>query len=158
MEGIENGKKLINEIYRHSVSVFAIVIAITSLVFAKMPEYRPTIYSERTVVASTSYQPSLSRDVKVDVPVSVACALSLSGGTTGQFNFQTSPDNSTWTTKTTFGCANTGSLTIGLNITNTNIGSLNWTVQKGNYYRITTTTSTGAPTYTITGVAGEEQL
>lgn len=133
----------------------------TELILAKagrLPEYRPIIVSSRSVVIGTSYQPSTTRYTDVSVSVQVSCALTLSGGATGAISLQTSPNNSTWTTVQQITNANSGTLVIGVAITNTNGGDLQATVSPGYYYRLTSTTTTGTPGYSVLNNALETNL
>lgn len=134
----------------------------TALLLARkgiaLPEYRPIVISDRTVVAGTSYRPSMSRAVSVSVSASVSCALTLGGGTSGNTVLAISPDDVTYTTKAEILNSSTGSLVIGVALTNINGSPLVCSVPVGYFYKITNTTTTGTPVFAILTTAQETQL
>lgn len=123
-----------------------------------VPEYRPIVVSDRTVAAGTAYSPSSSRYTLVSVSASVSCALTISGGTAGNTVLQISPDNITYTTKSEVLNSSTGSLVIGVAITNVNGNTMTCTVPPGYYYKITNTSTTGTATFSILTTAQETNL
>lgn len=98
---------------------------------------------------NSSFQPSTTHDTFVSYSVQIACTLSLTTGQTGTISIQTSPNNSTWTEIGKFVNTNTGSLVIGLSLTNTNTGQLTAYVPSGYYVKLVSS-GTGISTY-ITG-------
>lgn len=102
---------------------------------------------------NAAFTPSATRDVHVSYNVSIAAALTLTGGQTGNVFLEISSNGSTWLTVGTFSNGNTGTLTIGLSLINTQSGQLSFLVPAGYQVRLRTT-STGSPT--ITYVSGFE--
>lgn len=130
---------------RNMLSLFAMALALITLVFAKYPaEYRQPMATVVTKSLNTSYQLSTSRDAMVSYSVMVTSTLNLTAGQNGTVNLQISPNNSTWTTIATQVNNNNGSLTLGFT-TNVQSGSLTGFVPMGYYVRMATTgTSTFA--------------
>lgn len=157
MENLKPTSKEIKAIDSARLSIFSLlisIIAIGILVFAKGPvEYRQPSASIVTKSLNTSYQLSLYRDAMVTYSVQISSSLTLSGGQSGTITLQTSPNNSTWTTISTQTNNNTGSLTIGLNTTNTQATSLTGFVPAGYYIKIVT-----SGTATMTWICGMEVL
>jgi hypothetical protein len=90
---------------------------------------------------------STTRDALVFYTCQIAATISLTTGQTGTILLQTSPDNTTWATMASFTNGNTGSLTIGLNLTQTAAQQLSCFVPATYYVRLT---SSGTATSTIT--------
>lgn len=103
---------------------------------------------------NTGFQVSTTKDGMVFYSVKIDAGLSLTGGTVGSIILEKSPDNSTWTTIPSVGNGSTGTLTIGLNTTNSQTAVLSGFVPRGFYVRLRTSTTTGTPTYTF--VNGQE--
>lgn len=124
------------------LSMFALVvsaIALSMFGFAKFkPEYRQPSAAIVTRSLNSGLQISQYRDAFVSYSVQITSNLTLSGGQSGTVNLQTSPNNSTWTTVATQINNNTGSLTIGLNTSNVQSGSLTGFVPMGYYMRLST--------------------
>lgn len=121
----------------------------TALLLAKKGiffEYRPIVVSSRSVSLNTAYQPSATRFVSVSCSVSITSTLSLSGGQSGTVTLQSSPDNITYTTIATTTNNNTGSLTLGLNTSQGQAGTLTGTISPGYYYKVV---SSGTSTFSI---------
>lgn len=101
---------------------------------------------------NTAYQISTTVYSKVSLGVSISCNLSLTGGQAGTVLLEISPNGSTgWIAITPVSNSNLGSLTIGLNTTQTGGYQLITDLPPGYYYRLTTTNNTGTPTYSFTG-------
>lgn len=98
---------------------------------------------------NSAFQVSAILDAHVFYTLSVACSLSLTGGTDGEIQLQTSPDNVTFTTKAKMGGSNTGSLTIGLNTTQKSVGQVSCKVPKGYYVKLVTVNNTGTATFAL---------
>lgn len=110
-----------------------------------------------TRALNTCYQISATSGAEVSDSVDVAATLSLVTGQSGTVALKKFTNN----TCTTGGQeidhytnANTGSLAIGLNLTQTGTGDLNGYVPAGSYFELVTTNNTGTPTFTM-GVAQE---
>jgi len=160
MEATEKEKKLINQVLQLKLSLIVILGIVVCFIFAKVtsPEYRPIVVNTRSIATGTAYQPSTSRYTMVSVSVQVACALSLTGGAAGNVSLQTSPDNITYTTVQQLTNANSGSLTIGLNITNTNGAVLSAVLPPNYYYKLVSAATTGSPTFSVLTSSQEVQL
>lgn len=91
----------------------------------------------RTVVIGTAYQPSTTKDVDVRTNPQIICILNLSGGQTGNIDLQISANGTSgWITRRSLTNSNTGSLTIGLNTSQTNASELSTIVPATWYYRL----------------------
>lgn len=113
--------------------------------------------SSRTL--NTIFQPSSTRDATVSYSVDISCTLSLSGGMNGTVILEMATNAGFTTgvqTLSQFTNAQIGTLTIGLNITQTNTACLTGYIPFGNYVRIRTVTTTGTPTFTLQN--GQEVL
>lgn len=107
-------------------------------------------FSTPARAVNTAYQPSVTRDTMVNASVSITATISLTTGQTGVVSLQYA-DNNTFTTNLvtvqSFSNGNTGSLTIGLNLSQIATAALTGIVPAGKYYRLLTTNTTGTPTY-----------
>lgn len=96
------------------------------------------------------FQPSTTRDVGVSYSVDVACTLSLTTGATGTV-FLEYADDSGFTTSVVEVCrfvnGNTGTLTVGLNLTQNVTGSLSGFIPTGKFVRLRTANTVGTPTF-----------
>ena len=118
--------------------------------------YLPGLQTSQTrSINGTGFQVSTTQYSFVSYCVQIASTLSLSGGQTGTVFLEISPDNSSWTEVTRFVNGNTGSLTVGLNTTQTIASQLSAYIPKGYYVRLRQTSS-GTPT--ITYISGQETL
>ncbi len=111
----------------------------SSLQAAVAPVARVFNYPTRALNAC--FQPSATRDAVVSYSVDIATTLNLSGGQTGTVFLRTYNDASCSTgaqeiARTVNG--NTGTLTIGLNITQNVTGSVSGMVPAGSYVRLDT--------------------
>lgn len=100
---------------------------------------------------NTIYQISATRNASVTYSVDVSCSLTLSGGETGTV-FLEMATNAGFTLGvqelSRFVNGNTGTLTIGLNITQNCTGGLNGFIPAGNYVRLRTANTVGSPIFT----------
>lgn len=107
-------------------------------------------FSIPTRAVNTAYQPSATRDTMVNASVSITSTISLTSGQTGAVSLQYA-DNNTFTTNLvtvqSFSNGNTGSLTLGLNLSQIITAALTGIIPAGKYYRLLTTNTTGTPTY-----------
>lgn len=101
----------------------------------------PTL-GTRAVVVDTAYQPSTTQDALVYVSVQIATG----AGGDGKIEAMVDVNNPPTTVQQTFRVG-TADLTIG--------GELVFLVKAGNYYKLTTTSTAGAPTFTVVGSAYE---
>lgn len=108
---------------------------------------------------NTVFQISTTRDSLVNYSVDISCVLSLTSGQTGTA-FLEIATNSGFTTGVQEVCrfvnGNTGTLTIGLNLTQNCTGGLNGFIPAGYFCRIRTANTTGTPTFTYR--SGQEVL
>lgn len=108
-------------------------------------------FANPTRSLNTAFQVDSTRDAAVSYSVDVACALSLTGGQTGTVYLRYA-DDSGHTTNVKEVCrfvnGNTGTLTIGLNITQNNTGTLSGIVPGGKYAKLVTENTTGTPSFT----------
>ena len=108
---------------------------------------------------NTSFQLSTTHDGTVEYSVDVSCSLSLTTGATGTV-FLEIADDSAFTTNvqelSRFVNGNTGTLTIGLGLTQNVTGVLSGFVPRGKYVRIRTNNTSGSPTFTYR--SGQETL
>lgn len=115
--------------------------------------------SAATRTLNTIFQVSSTRDSLVGYSVDIGCTLSLTGGQTGTVILEMAT-NVTFTTgvqeMARFVNGQTGTLTIGLNITQTCTASLNGYVPFGNYVRIRTDNTVATPTFNFR--SGQEVL
>lgn len=102
---------------------------------------------------NTSFQIDMDKDVAVIYTVSISASLTLSGGQTGQVFLEISPDNSTWQTISSAECSITGSLVVGVAITNVSRQPNNGFVPRGYYVRLRTN-----GTATFTYQSGQEVI
>lgn len=127
----------------------------TALILARKgkPDYSPiTLTDVSSHVLNTSYQSAISARYNVVLySVNITSVISLSGGQSGSIVMQTSPDNSTWTNISTTTNNTTGTLTLGLNISNAQTTTLSAIIPPLYYYRLT---SSGTSTMSI--ISGRE--
>lgn len=108
---------------------------------------------------NTSFQASTTRDSLVNYSVDIACTLSLTGGATGTV-FLEIADNTGFTVNVQeLGRAvngNTGTLTVGLNITQNVTAGVGGYVPAGKFVRLRTANTAGTPTFNYR--SGQEVL
>lgn len=113
--------------------------------------------SSSTRSLNTAFQVSTTSPAQATYTVDIASALSLSGGQSGTVVLEIA-SNSGFTTNvqtlSQFTNANAGTLTIGLNITQTNTAVLTGFIPTGYFVRLRTVNNTGSPTFTYK--AGQE--
>lgn len=105
-------------------------------------------YSARTL--NSCFQISSTRAVLVNYSVDIAATLSLSTGQTGTVFLETYTDSGCTTGTqeiTRFVNGNTGTLTIGLNLTQNVTGTLTGFIPAGKYVKIRTANTAGTPTF-----------
>lgn len=115
---------------------------------------RPTVaktFNIQSRSLNTCFQISATQDTFASYSVDIATTLSLSGGTVGTVYLEYS-DNSSCSTNTQevgrFVNGNTGTLTIGLNLSQNATGTLTGMIPAGKYVNIRTQNNTGTPTFT----------
>lgn len=103
---------------------------------------KPASRSHSAVTRSNvAFQISTTRDALVSYSVDVSVTLSLTSGQTGNIFLEISPDSSSWTEIGRFTNANTGALTVGLNLTQVVTGTVSGYVPAGYYARLRNTGS-----------------
>lgn len=120
---------------------------------------KPAARSQSAVtrsIGSTGFQVSTTRDSEVHYSIEISTTLSLTGGQTGTVFLEISSDNSTWVEAGRFTNGNTGSLTIGLNLTQIQGGQLSAYVPTSYYVRLRSSSVTGSPTFSYR--SGQEML
>lgn len=111
-------------------------------------------YAYPTRTLNSGYQISTTRDAAVSYTVDIAATLSLTSGQAGSVVLEYA-DDSGFTTNVKTVCqtvnGNTGTLTIGLNLTQTASGTLSGIIPANKYVRIRTVNTTGSPSFTYRG-------
>lgn len=100
-------------------------------------------------VNSTAFTLSASQDTFVSYSITVSAQITLLGGATSTATLQTSPDGTTWTSVSQVSAGITGTVLVGIAITNSQIGILTAIVPAGYQTRIV---SSGTTSFTL----GEE--
>lgn len=112
---------------------------------------RARSFSYLTPTLNSAAQLSATRDAFVSYAVDIAVTISLTAGATGTV-FLEIADDSGFTTNVQelarFVNGNTGTLTIGLNLTQNLTGTLTGIVPAGKYRRLRTANTVGTPTFT----------
>lgn len=107
-------------------------------------------FSNPSLAVNTSRQPSTTRDTMVNASIDITSTISLTTGQTGKVSLQYA-DNTGFTTNVvnvqSATNGNTGSLTIGLNLSQVYTAALTGIVPANKFYRLVTTNVTGTPTY-----------
>lgn len=108
---------------------------------------------------NSGFQVSTTRDSLVNYSVDISCTLSLTGGQTGTLFLEIASDSGFTTNLQELGRfvnGNTGTLTVGLNITQNVTGTLSGYIPKNYYCRLRSVNTTGTPTFTYR--SGQEVL
>lgn len=117
-----------------------------------IPTVNTPSFAYPTRSLNTAFQISTTQNTIVSYSVDIACTISLTTGQTGTVTLQYADDSGMSTNLKTV-CstanANTGSLTIGLNLTQTSTGTLSGMIPSGKYVKIVTANTTGTPTFTM---------
>ena len=101
---------------------------------------------------NSAFQISATQDVSVSYTVDVASTLTLTGGATGTVTLQYADDSGFTTNVKTVQSSvngNTGTLTIGLSLTQTGTCSLSGVIPAGKYVKLVTANTAGTPTFTF---------
>ena len=107
-------------------------------------------FSTPSLAVNTARQASTTRDAFVAAAVDISATLSLTTGQTGKVTLQYADNNTFTTNLVTVNPSvngNTGTLTIGLNLTQTATATVSGIIPAGKYYRLLTTNITGSPSY-----------
>ncbi len=109
-------------------------------------------FSNPARTLNSAFQISGSRDCLVSYTVDIACTISLTAGQTGTLTLEYADDSGFTTNVVTVQTAvnaNTGALTIGLNLTQTTTAGITGVVPAGKYVRIRTANTIGTPSFTF---------
>lgn len=107
-------------------------------------------FANPSLAVNTSRQASAAQDAQVSASVDITSALSLSGGQSGKVELKYADDSGFTTNVVTVqgtSNGNTGTLAIGLGITQLCTATVTGLIPAGKYYRLVTTNITGTPTY-----------
>lgn len=133
----------------------------SALDFIKNKPTLPSALSQSTASRSlnSAFQVNATRWSEVRYSVDISTTVSLTGGAVGRVVLEMAT-NSGFTTGVqelqSFGNGNTGTLVIGLVLTQLTTACLSGMVPPGNYVRIRTVNTTGTPTFTY--ISGQEAL
>lgn len=112
----------------------------------------PRAFANPSRTLNSAFQISTARDAQVSYSVDISTALTLSGGQSGTV-FVEYADDSGFTTNVVeigrFVNGNTGTLALGLAITQVNTATVAGIVPAGKYVRLRTANTTGTPTFTF---------
>lgn len=116
-------------------------------------------FANPTRSLNSAFQISTARNAQVSYAVGISCALSLTTGQQGTVYLEYA-DDSGFTTNvvgvTQFVNGNTGTLALGLALTQLNTAALSGMIPAGKYVRLRTQNNTGTPTFTF--VSAQEVL
>lgn len=107
-------------------------------------------YNYPSLAVNTARQPSASYDTEVSISVPITATLSLTTGQTGTVTLQYADDSGFTTNVVNVQSSvngNTGTLTIGLGLSQQMSATLTGVIPAGKYYRYTETSNTGSPTF-----------
>lgn len=112
------------------------------------------VFANPTRSLNSAFQISASRVAQVSYAVSISCAISLTTGQQGTVYLEYADDSGFTTnvvTVNSFTNGNTGSLTLGLALTQVNTAALAGMIPVGKYVRLRTQNNTGSPTFAFVG-------
>lgn len=101
---------------------------------------------------NTAFQISGTKNALVSYSVDISCTMSLTSGQSGTVVLEYADDSSFTTNVKTVSMpknTNSGSLTIGLALTQVNTASLSGVIPAAKYVRLRTVNNTGSPTFTL---------
>jgi len=141
---------------RDMLIMFLLTIVCSVFIFAKTFEYNPVprAYTIVTRTFNTAYIPSATRDIMASYSLNITSTLSLAGGQSGTINLQISKDNGAvdpYKTVATATNNNTGTLTVGLNTSQSQTTCLAAFIPQGYYVKLVT-----SGTSTFSYVSGQE--
>lgn len=109
-------------------------------------------FSNPSRTLNSAFQISTSRDAQVSYSVDIVAALTLSGGQVGTVFVEYADDSGFTTNVVEIGRSvngNTGTLALGLAITQTSTATVAGVVPAGKFVRLRTANTTGSPTFTF---------
>lgn len=117
--------------------------------------YKPTAirtFNNPSRSLNSAFQVSTTQDASVSYTVNIAATLSLTTGATGTVVLEYADDSGITTNVVTVQTSingNTGTLALGLGLTQTGTASLSGVVPAGKYVRVRTVNTTGSPSFTM---------
>lgn len=108
----------------------------------QIPKVFSTLGAGGRPVNSTAFTPSSSRDTFVSYSISCSAQITLIGGSTSTATLQTSPDGTTWTPVSQTSSGITGTVLVGITVTNTQVGLLSTVVPASYQCRIVSSGTT----------------
>lgn len=156
--------KIITDATGYGYNVTANDILYTSIVQSKsglinISNSATKSFSSVSHSLNSAFQISTTRDCFVSYGVDIAATLSLTGGATGTITLQYADNSGMSTNLVTVNSAinaNTGTLTLGLALTQTITAIVSGVIPAGKYVRIVTANTVGTPTFTYR--TGQEVL
>lgn len=138
--------------YANNTKSYSMVGSDVLRLFPADPRLQSLSFANPSRTLNSSFQISSSRSATVSYAVDVACNLSLTSGQQGTVYLEYA-DDSGFTTNVVevnrFVNGNTGTLTIGLNLTQNATGTLAGVIPAAKYVRLRTQNNTGSPTFTF---------
>lgn len=117
------------------------------------------VFANPTRTLNSAFQISATRDAEVSYSVNISAALSLAGGAVGTIILEYADDVGFTTNVKTVQSGvngNSGTLTIGLGLTQLVTATVTGMVPAGKYVRISTANTSGSPAFTY--LSGQEVL
>lgn len=117
----------------------------------EIPNVVSRIFNTPTRSLNTAFQISTTQDAFVSYSVDISCTMSLTSGQTGSVTLQYADDSGFTTNVKTVQSGsngNTGTLTIGLALTQIGTAQLSGMIPSSKYVKLVTTNVTGTPTFT----------
>lgn len=99
---------------------------------------------------NTPFQPNAGGKTLVIYSVRVAAAVSIAGGALGRVELRCDASNPPTTSRCRVAGGLTGTVVVGVTMTDTTEGVLSYIVPAGHYVSLVTVNETGTPTYTLT--------
>lgn len=109
-------------------------------------------YANPSRTLNSAYQISSTRAAFVSYAVDISATLTISGGATGTVFLEYADDSGFTTNVVTVNSSangNTGTLTVGLSLTQTATGTVAGVIPAGKYVRLRTANTTGSPSFTF---------
>jgi hypothetical protein len=98
----------------------------------------------------TAFQPSTTRPVLFICSVRIVSALTISGGAAGRCELLSDSSATPTTVRARVAGGCTGTVVVGVSLTDTAEATMAWLVPTGDYVKLATTNETGTPTFTLT--------
>lgn len=127
-------------------------ITADDVIFALKTTIPPRTYTNPARSLNSAFQISTTQDTQVSYAVDIAAVLSLTSGQTGTVILEYADDSGFTTNVVTVQTSkngNTGTLAIGLGLTQTTTVTLTGMVPAAKYVRLRTVNTTGSPSFTM---------